>query len=702
MIITDIEANDLLGGVTKFHCAWAYDTNTDETVGFRPDDFSDYLDLLESEINKGGLIAGHNFINYDSKALKKLAKLQLNREFEIPAKNIVDTLVLVRLLYSEIGDMDAGLMRSGKLPGKKFGSHSLEAWGYRLGQMKGEYSDDFKKAVIDSGETYKDGMEWVNFSEEMYEYCLQDVVVTTSLMKKLLDNDYYFKGDLDWLKASKDDFWSNVNYSVILEHEATEVVDRMMHNGYPVNLNGLNSMYEELAVRRGELLGDLVNTFGSWFEAKGGKEFIRGKNDKILTKYPKVIYPKSGTIFLKDGKTLAKTDKMKDAPYTPVEYITFNPSSRDHIAKVLIKAGWVPEVMTDGGKPKVDETVLQGVTVEDEEAQRSIDLVREYLTIQKLIGQVAEGDNGWIRCVRGDGRIHGFINPNGAVTGRATHSKPNMAQVPSNGAFRGEECRSMFGAHHNKVPWVQLGVDASGLELRCLGHFMAKHDEGHYADTVVNGDIHWFNAVAAGLAPDVPRDKHNEEHTSYRNNAKTFIYGFLYGAGAEKVGKIVNGTAKEGKELIDKFLSGTPAIKSLRESILNTLVESSKWVGNEQKVTWKRKWVKGIDGRKIAVRTPHAALNTLLQGAGAIICKKWVVETDRLLQEKGLISGWKGDYCLMAWIHDEQQLAFRTRELAELGKEVAQQAMRNVESFFKFKCRLDTDGAIGETWRDTH
>lgn len=181
MLITDIEANALLEKVTKFHCGVIYDYSTDEYVSYRPGDFGAYLDALEAEVARGGLIVFHNGHKYDAPALTKLAKLQLNREFHLPRENVIDTLVLSRLIYANQKDTDMGLLRSGKLPGRRFGSHALEAWGYRLGEMKGEYGDDFKRALEEQGEEYVDGMEWIAFNEEMMAYNVQDVVVTKAL-----------------------------------------------------------------------------------------------------------------------------------------------------------------------------------------------------------------------------------------------------------------------------------------------------------------------------------------------------------------------------------------------------------------------------------------------------------------------------------------------------------------------------------------
>lgn len=708
MLVTDIEANNLLEKVTQFHCGVIYDYSTDEYVSYRPWDFSAYLDALEAEVARGGLIVFHNGHKYDAPVLTKLAKLQLNREFHLPRENVVDTLVLSRLLFANIKDSDMALLRSGKLPGKRFGSHALEAWGYRLGEMKGEYKDDFKKLLEEQGEDYVDGAEWISFNEPMMDYNVQDVVVTKALLEKLLSDKHYFPvtdgaGDNWWMHDAVT-FWQYSCEAVWLEHRAAWLLAKQERNGFPFDTKAIEELYVELAGRRSELLQTLTDTFGTWYQPKGGTElFLHPRTGKPLGKYPRVKYPKQGGIYKKpknkaqrEGREpceLDTRDYVEGAPYTPVEHVVFNPSSRDHIALKLKEAGWVPTEFTDKGAPKVDDEVLEHVRVEDPEKQRCIDLIKEYLMIQKRIGQAAEGDKAWLRYVQEDGKIHGSVNPNGAVTGRATHSFPNLGQVPGVRSPYGEPCRAAFGAEHHLdgltgKPWVQAGIDASGLELRCLAHFMSKYDDGAYADVILNGDIHTVNQTAAELPT--------------RDNAKTFIYGFLYGAGDEKIGQIVGAGKERGKELKKKFLENTPAIAALREGIQQTLVESSRWVAGEQKVKWKRRWIKGLDGRKVHVRSPHAALNTLLQSAGALICKLWIVETEELLLKAGLKHGWDGDFAYMAWVHDEIQVACRTTDIAQQVIDIAQQAMRNVGEHFKFRCRLDTEGKMGPNWAVCH
>ncbi|QQM14982.1 DNA polymerase [Cronobacter phage vB_CtuP_B1] len=714
---SDIETNGLLDTVSQFHCGVLINAESNETLqyGVAPmvgivGGFKEYVQKVEEiAASPDGMLVFHNGINYDVPAIDKLKRLYFGKRFNFPKHKMIDTLVLGRLMYPNIKFSDMGAVKAGRLPPKMMGRQSLEAWGYRLGEMKGEYKHDYIAKCKAEGIDYKAGDEWLFPSQEMLDYNVQDVVVTLALFKKFLTDKYYFQSE---------QFAFDQIYALRLEHDAAWTCAKMERNGYPMNTEMVEGLYRELTVKRAELLDKLRSTFGSWFAPKGGKEFFKHpRTGKDLPKYPRVVYPKVGSVFKKPKNKAQRLglepcefdsrDTMEGAPFTPITYVEFNPGSGDHLAKVLMERGWEPVDFTDTGKPVVDDETLEHVKLPDPEAQACVELVREYLVVQKRIGQAAEGKNAWLKLVGPDGRMHGSINPCGAVTGRATHSSPNMAQVPANGAPYGETCRGAFGAAWNKnngkdEPWIQVGVDASGLELRCLGNRASPFDGGEYAKTVVEGDIHWANAVNAGLAPNVPRDKSNHDHDAFRNNAKTFIYAFLYGAGAAKIGLIVGGGKKEGSALMKKFIEGTPAIKDLREAVQNTLISESKWVDGENIVKWKRRWLKGLDGRRIHIRSPHSALNALLQGDGAVVCKHWMVLTEKKLEDAGYGNGWDGDFALMAWIHDELQIACRTQEIAEDVVRIAQEAMREVGRFYNFKCELDTEGKIGPTWKECH
>lgn len=630
-LVTDIETNGLLDDVTKFWCSWCYDTALKEWTSYTVNDFDKYVKIIQSKVADGYTLVYHNGVKYDTPAIKKLLGHDL--EFN-PRDHVLDTLVMARLIYPNIKDIDAGLIKTGKLPTKLFGSHSLKAWGYRLGKLKGTYGEQ------------EDA--WDNYSDEMLAYCKQDVAVTVELLGVLLRKHYPIA-------------------PIRLEHEIAWVMAKQERNGFVFDMPKAVALYSALATKRQELEDTLVATFGSWEKEKGVKVYKRD-------------IPSRG---IRSG-----------VPYKQYETVTFNPSSRDHIAKVLIERGWNPTVYTDSGKVKVDEDTLQSAMDIPETK-----LILEYLLIQKRISQLAEGEYAWLKCAKkgedGVYRIHGSVNPCGTVTGRASHAFPNVAQVPSGHSPYGKECRELF-----TVPkgWLEAGIDACGLELRCLAHFLYPYDRGAYGDVILNGDIHTHNQKLAGLET--------------RDQAKTFIYATLYGAGNEKIGSIVGGNSSDGKRLKDKFSQSLPAYKKLTSAVHKALVLEERYVGSKSLVTWRKRChprypdidishcLVGLDDRILYCRSPHSALNLLLQSAGALICKQWVVNWESLMRDNGYNHG--EDFRLQAWVHDEIQVACRTKEIAEDCVKIAQEAMRKTQEHFKFNCRLDTEGKIGNNWYDCH
>lgn len=640
--VFDIEADGLLATLTKAHCLVAICEDTEEVLRYRPETFVDGLMFIQDK----DLIA-HNGINYDLQAIKKLYPW-----FNHTGK-IHDTLVYCKLLWSNIGVSDAGRVIAYQksnglrgLPPKLRGSHSLKAWGYRLKCNKDEPPQD-----------------WSVFTEEMLEYCEQDVVVNLRLWQAVKR------------KIAAD---NTPQVAINMEHDAAKLLSLQERNGFKFNESKAVALYAELAAQRSHMREHLVKEFGSWYVNQGVKT------------------PKR-TLNYKDP---LKASRVAGAPFTAIKHVEFNPTSRQHIAKVLMeRINWCPREFTPSGQPKIDESILKHIKTKETE------MLCEYFIAQKCIGMLAEGDNAWLKLVTADGYIHGSINPNGAVTGRATHSKPNIAQVPSGKTELGVMCRQLF-----TVPdgWHLVGSDASGLELRCLGHFMAKYDGGAYIKVILEGDIHTANQEAAKLGT--------------RDEAKRFIYAFLYGAGDELIGELVGYSHEEyeawkaagkhkgvinqlerkgekwtrkrvchilkGKEVKKQFLLGLPALKKLID-----------WCKNEAK---ENGYITALDGRRIYVRSPHSALNSLLQSAGALICKLWIIEVDKLLQAQGLKHGRNGDYFFSAWVHDEIQVAAKTRDIAEKVGKACQEAMGIVEKTFQFNCPLDAEFDVGNNWSETH
>jgi DNA polymerase I-like protein with 3'-5' exonuclease and polymerase domains len=312
----------------------------------------------------------------------------------------------------------------------------------------------------------------------------------------------------------------------------------------------------------------------------------------------------------------------------------------------------------------VDEAVLEKLNIPEAK------IIAEYLMLNKRISQI----ESWMEAVGKDGRVHGKVITNGAVTGRATHSSPNLAQIPNTSSVYGAECRQCWTVEEGNV---QVGVDLSGVELRCLSHYM---QDAEWQRELLEGDVHWKNTQAFGLVPMGTLKEDIKEHKDARNLSKTLTYSVLYGAGAAKVGSTVGGSSKQGAKLIDNFLNNTPSLKKLKAKVDKLAAKG---------------FVPAIDGRKIWVRSEHAALNSLLQSAGAIIAKQWIVCFTTELKSK------KIPYKLLAWVHDEVQLETPT-EYGEIVGKIVAEAATTAGEMLKFRCPIAAEYRVGKNWYDCH
>ena len=337
---------------------------------------------------------------------------------------------------------------------------------------------------------------------------------------------------------------------------------------------------------------------------------------------------------------------------TKTKEIPFNIASRKQIADRLMKKGWKPTKKTDKGNIIVNEAVLD--TINMPEAK----MFSRYFLLQKRTGLL----KAWIQACSEQERVHGRVMTLKTITGRMAHHGPNMAQVPAVYSPYGKECRELWTVSNTDTHQL-VGTDASGLELRCLAHYM---NDAKFTNEVLTGDVHTANMKAAGL--------------SNRDQAKTFIYAFLYGAGPAKIGSVVGGSASDGRNLIAKFLKNMPALNKLRKDIGAVAASGT---------------IRGLDGRMLHIRHEHAALNTLLQGAGAVVCKRWLVEMDRMIWEHGL------DAKLVASVHDEYQFEVTKPDIESFTK-ITKEAMYTTQKILNFKCDLDSDFKVGNNWAETH
>lgn len=482
--------------------------------------------------------------------------------------------------------------------------HSLKTWGYRVNCPKQEQPEDFD-----------------SYTPEMLEYCIQDVKLNEKVYKSLVEEGRSFSKE-----------------SIVLEQQVADVIKDQERNGFYFDSKQAMTLLADLKAKMFDVETEVQQTFKpKWVD------------DKMVTPYVR----KDGQLS-KRGLTDDEYNRCMETnnfePFMRKTLQEFNLGSRKQIGEYLIDFGWKPVKFTPTGQPIVDEGTLKKI-----EHIREAKLIADYLLYQKRIAQVTS----WIDELQGD-RVHGGVISNGTITGRMSHRSPNLAQVPNMGSPFGKECRSCWTVPEG---YKLVGIDASGLELRMLAHYM---NDQEYINEVVNGDIHTTNQKLAGLKS--------------RDQAKTFIYALVYGAGDEKIGNVAGGTRKHGSELKRTFLNNLPALKKLKDRVQQAS---------------RRGFLKGLDGRKIYVRSQHAALNTLLQGGGAIVMKKALAMLDSLLKLNAV------DAKFVANIHDEWQMEVKESQADFVG-ELAVSCIEKAGEHFQMRCPLTGEYKIGDNWSETH
>jgi DNA polymerase-1 len=279
--------------------------------------------------------------------------------------------------------------------------------------------------------------------------------------------------------------------------------------------------------------------------------------------------------------------------------------------------------------------------------------------------------------VGADGVVHGRVNGNGAVTGRASHMKPNMAQIPKDAAVR-----SLWGP--TRPGWLLVGCDAEGLEARVMAHYLAHWDNGAFAAKVLAGDFHTANfdvLAKVGMAS--------------RNGAKTWLYAFMYGAGDHKLGETIKGDARDNGKAAPRVPSRELGARS-REMIAKAMVGIDKLSEAVKSRSKARGYLIGLDGRQLQVRSEHSALNTLLQGGGAVVMKKAL---QLFMQVHGDHHG--TEFALCGNIHDEVQMECRADLAAAYGSSFAG-CIREAGEHYKLRCPMAGKAAVGANWSETH
>jgi DNA polymerase I-like protein with 3'-5' exonuclease and polymerase domains len=593
-LLFDIETNGLpRQGLDHIHCVVAKDIDSGQVFRFNDTGSANSVTNGITLLQEADVLIGHNIVGFDIPVIQQIYPF-----FQTKA-TLFDTLILSRMFYPDILSRDFRKKPIG-MPPKLFGRHSLEAWGYRLGDYKGEFAKT---------------TDWADWSQEMEDYCEQDVHVCDSLFQLM--------GQKDRLARYAD--------SIGLEHDLATIMAKQEVSGWPFDIVAAQKLEATLRTEMDQLADQMREAFPY---VDGGQMIPKRAN--------------------------ATRGYIKDAPFTKLK--EFNPTSRDHIGWAFMTwRGWKPETFTDTGRPKIDEGILMGIDTNEAK------IFARLLELQKALGQLSDGANAWLKTVTKEGRIH-HVCQLATNTGRNAHSRPNLGQTSSD-----PRCRKLFLPGKGMC---QVGADASGLELRMLGHYLAHFDGGSFADVVVNGDIHQQNADRVGCS---------------RKDVKTLTYAFIYGASDRKIGASLDKSLDDkkavtlGKDIRKKFLEAIPGLEGLLTAV------AKRAEGDV---------LKGLDGRPIRLQgKKHAALNYLLQSAGAIVCKRWNVITYQQLNELGY--RWDIDYQWLGWIHDEIQLAVKPHIISD-AKFQLEWAIVQAGEYYNLKVPLASEAKDGSSWADCH
>ena len=593
-LLFDIETNGLpRKGMDCIHCIVAKDIDTEQVFRFNDTGSTHSVTNGITILQEADVLIGHNIVGFDIPVIQQIYPF-----FQTQAV-LYDTLILSRMFFPDILSRDYRKKPIG-MPAKLYGRHSLEAWGYRLGDYKGEF-----------GKT----TDWSDWSMEMEDYCEQDVHVCDTLFRLMEQKDR--------LARFAD--------SIRLEHDLAAIMAKQETSGWPFDVTAAQKLEATLRTEMDQLADQMREVF----------PYVDG--GEMTPKRPN-----------------STRGYIKDAAFTKLK--EFNPTSRDHIGWAFMTwRGWKPEVFTDTGRPKIDEGVLLGIDTEEAKTFARI------LDLQKALGQLSDGTNAWLKMVTNKGRIHHTCQL-ATNTGRNAHSRPNLGQTSSD-----PRCRSLFLPGKG---FRQVGADASGLELRMLGHYLSHFDRGAFADVVVNGDIHQQNADRVGCS---------------RKDVKTLTYAFIYGASDKKIGSSLDKSLDDrkaatlGKEIRQKFLAAIPGLDGLLTAVQKKAETDI---------------LRALDGRPIRLQgKKHAALNYLLQSAGAIVCKRWNVIAYQQFTELGY--QWGIDYQWLGWIHDEIQLAVQPHLVAD-AKFQLEWAIVQAGEYYKLKVPLASEAKEGNCWADCH
>lgn len=594
---------------SRIHCLVLRSYPSGETQVFRHNAEENTIAEGWEILRRADVVVGHNIIQYDLPVLQRLYGGEVEG-------TVFDTLVAARVLWPDAKH-------------HPFGGNSLAAFGKKLKCMKGDYTGS-----------------WEAWNQDMEDYCVQDTLVSAMIFDHLKPKCQPFK------------------HAVRLEHKVATICAHMMDNGVRIDVAAAEELIDKFDLIKARCMGALTEAFPDyivesalktpayWFLPDGDKPSTEGRRWATKGKAPAKIRH-----LLKKGP-----DKIKRTS------IPFNPGSAHHVAaRLKEKYDW-DAPLTDKGNPSVTEDVLKRLDYDEAK------LILHHDMAEKRLQHLAD----WVKRARNcrtPGVIHPQINTCGCATSRGSHQQPNQTACPKvlcgkdkqplmgyPGRY-GVEMRSLWGP--TREGWMQVGGDASGIELRMLGHALFPFDGGRYAKEVVEGDVHQRTADATRMT---------------RAAVKTPTYATLYGAGADHLDDLCGGPG-EGKKFKDGFEGSIYNFGMLKDWCMQCASEKGV--------------IPLLDGRLAPIRKEYSALNTFLQGNGAIVMKCAMVICENYLVQAGLRYGW------MLWPHDEFQFEAHPDDAHAVGKCIVRSIIKAGE-VLRVKCPLDAEYKVGRNWAETH
>jgi len=617
-MVVDAEADGLLDDATVVHCIVCKDYDTGEVFKFVQgecyEEFKEFSQGVDTWI-------GHNIISYDIPLFNKLLGI------DIKLSHLRDTMVLSRLFGS-----DRVTPKGAK------SAHSLQAWGIRLGRGKGDHTD------------------FTTYSPEMLTYCVNDVEVTyLTYCALMIEGNGYSE------------------QSIKLEYQTEYLLSKMQRKGFYLDQAKALKLYQDCKTEADDIEEDILHDF-----------LPKAKEIRVIT--PR--YNKDGRMSVVGLKWLNSWRiPTVGGEFTRIEWVPFNLGSPKQKLDRL-RGHWEPYERTKGYR-KIQQQLRDGEITKEEhalkeqytwtvsdknletihsDAPQSLKLLARWAMVTSRYKMV----EGWLDNVKEDGRVHGGCIGVGAITHRMAHSNPNMANIPSIHSPYGKDSRECWSASTKDN--VIVGVDASGIQLRILAHYM---DDPEYTHQVLEGDIHTYNLKALGI----PKGKLIDGKYEARDKAKTFIYAWLLGATTPLISKILGVDMGAAKNAEKNFLDSLPQLDYLK---------NKRCVADAEKG-----YMTAIDGRRVPIKSAHYALSAYLQSGETIVMRTAMIFAYKMMKKKGI------EFPLVGLIHDEFQNECN-KDVASQVEECYIKGIRQAGDYYKLKCPMDGEGKTGLSWAQTH